>query len=539
MSAGQLLQQNRELAPVAPILPEATREPLPAELKPLEPKPGQMTFVVQQFVFVGNSKMSDEQLQGLVKDLLNKPITFDDLRLATDVVTEFYRERGWLVRAILPQQDITEGTVTIRVIEARLGGIRIDNRSEHVTDERIASWVHARVAQAAELSLDQLDHALLTLNDSPDIAVNHTLQEGDKPGETLLLLTVDDKPRLDGMVSMDSFGDNNSGKVRTSALLNVNGALGMGDQLALFGMYSEGTSYVRFSFTAPVGSKGLRAGVNGSSMTYRVLNQSFQSLNANGYANTGGLEATYPILRSRPANLMTTFNWNYSQFKNWTLNGLNTDQTYDTSVGQIGLTGNLLDNWGGGGLNVGSLVASMGNINRDGGGTYNTNYGAAGSFAKLRYGYNRTQAVNGTLSAYVSVSGQLASKNMDSSEQLYLGGPTSVRAYGAGQGASSQGNLASVELRQSLSYQTVLAAFYDLGNVQTWKSNNLSVNAVDNYYVLQGLGASLSWMGPQGLNLKATWAHRTGALSPSVANQLSQNGGTSLNRLWLNASLSF
>ncbi len=538
-SAGQLLQQNRELEPQPPILPEATRETAPIEYKPLTPKPGQLSFVVKQFVFVGNSKLSNDDLQPVVADFIGKSITFDDLKLVTDAITEVYRERGWLVRVFLPQQDITDGTVTIRIIEARLGGIKIDNRSQYVSDERVEKWVYGRIPKASELSLDQLDHALLTLNDLPDVSVAGTLQEGGQPGETILLLTVTDKPLINGQVAVDNFGDSNSGKVRGSVQLNANGPLGLGDQLTAYGMYSEGNSYGRLGYTLPVGTSGLRLGINGSTMGYRVLNQSFQSLYANGVASTGGVEATYPLLRSRPANLIGILNWTYSQFKNWTINGLNTDQTYDTSVAQFGFSGNLIDGMLGGGLSTASLIGSAGDIGRDAGGQYNNSYGVAGNFAKLRYAANRNQAISESLSVYLGVSGQLASQNMDSSEQLYLGGPMNVRAYGSGQGPASQGNLTTAELRQNLPYQTQLTAFYDMANVQTWKFNNPTANTVNNNYILQGFGASFGWLGPYNFNLKATWAQRTGQLTESVAQYLNQNGGTSPNRFWITASLPF
>ena len=538
-SAGQLLQQNRELEPQPPILPEATRETAPIEYKPLTPKPGQLSFVVKQFVFVGNSKLSNDDLQPVVADFIGKSITFDDLKLVTDAITEVYRERGWLVRVFLPQQDITDGTVTIRIIEARLGGIKIDNRSQYVSDERVEKWVYGRIPKASELSLDQLDHALLTLNDLPDVSVAGTLQEGGQPGETILLLTVTDKPLINGQVAVDNFGDSNSGKVRGSVQLNANGPLGLGDQLTAYGMYSEGNSYGRLGYTLPVGTSGLRLGINGSTMGYRVLNQSFQSLYANGVASTGGVEATYPLLRTRPANIVSILNWTYSQFKNWTINGLNTDQTYDTSVAQFGFSGNLIDGMLGGGLSTASLIGSAGDIGRDAGGQYNNSYGVAGNFAKLRYAANRNQAISESLSVYLGVSGQLASQNMDSSEQLYLGGPMNVRAYGSGQGPASQGNLTTAELRQNLPYQTQLTAFYDMANVQTWKFNNPTANTVNNNYILQGFGASFGWLGPYNFNLKATWAQRTGQLTESVAQYLNQNGGTSPNRFWITASLPF
>ena len=538
-SAGQLLQQNRELEPMPPVLPEAKPKLGPTQIKPLAPEPGQVSFTVKQFKFVGNSKVSDADLQALVKDFLNKPIAFADLTLITDTIAEYYRDKGWLARAIVPQQDITEGIVTIRIVEAKLGGMKIDNQSKRVSNERVEKWIYGRIPQASELSLDELDHAILTLNDLPDVYVTSTLQSGEQPGETILLLTVNDKPLYNGQVAVDNYGDSNSGKVRGSVLANANGPLGIGDLLSAYGMYSEGNSYGRLSYTAPVGTSGLRMGVNGSTMGYRVLNQSFQSLYANGVASTGGVEATYPLLRTRPANVTAITNWTFSQFKNWDINGVNPNQTYDTSVAQFGFSGNLLDGFGGGGLSVASLIASAGDIGRDSESQYEGSYSVAGNFMKLRYAINRNQAITGSLSAYLGVSGQLASKNMDSSEQLYLGGPMNVRAYGSGQGPASQGNLTTVELRQNLPYQTQLVAFYDMANVQTWKFNNTAANSVNNNYILQGFGASFGWVGPYGFNLKAIWAQRTGQLTESVATYLNQNGGTSPNRFWITASLPF
>jgi hemolysin activation/secretion protein len=535
-SAGQLLQQNRELEPTVPLLPDATRNIAPLEVKPSPPPPGQITFVVKRFEFTGNTKIPTADLDRLAAGLINTAITFDDLSILTNAITQYYRERGWLVRAVVPKQDITAGVVRIQLIEAKLGGISIDNRSKRVSNARVEEWIYSRIPRSSELSLDQLDFALLTLNDLPDISVTSSLQSGEKPGDTILVLTVDDKPLLNGQVSVDNYGDANTGKVRTSIFANANGPLGIGDQLSAYGLYSEGNSYGRLSFTAPVGNNGLRMGVNGSTMAYRVLNQSFQSLYANGIAHTGGVEASLPLIRSRPSNLITTFNWNYSDFKNWTIAGVNQDQTYTTSVAQLGLNGNRLDDIWGGGINTGLVTVSGGDISRNINGPYSTYYGVAGSFAKARYAFTRLQSVTDEMSAYVSVSGQWASKNMDSSEQLYLGGPMNVRAYGSGQGAASQGNLTTLELRHALPYQTQVAGFYDIGNVQSWKFNP-AINQVSNNYVLQGAGVSLAWSGPYNLNVKGAFAMRTGGLSPSVTNYLTQNGGISSQRFWVTATL--
>ena len=127
---------------------------------------------------------------------------------------------------------------------------------------------------------------------------------------------------------------------------------------------------------------------------------------------------------------------------------------------------------------------------------------------------------------------------MDSSEQLYLGGPLNVRAYASGQGSASQGQLYTMELRQQLPGPFQLALFYDEGRARTWKFK-LPTHNVDNAYNLRGAGASLSWSGPLGAQVKATWAQRIGQPSASVSSLLMKNGGLDRSRVWLNASIPF
>lgn len=500
--------------------------------------PNAATFFAKRFVFIGNTKVSSETLNTLVAGYLNRPVTFNDLKNAADLIAEYYRAQGLLVKTQIPRQDVTGGVVTIEIMEASLGSIFIDNKSKRVSNTRVEKWIYSAIPRNTSLSLSALDRALLTLNDLPDIQVTSSLQEGGKRGETNVLLTVTDKPLVDGMVGVDNFGQSSTGQNRATANLNINGPLGLGEQVNIYGLHTEGTNYGRVALTAPIGSDGLRVGINGSYLAYRVVNSSFNQLFANGTSSTSGAELTYPIIRSRPANLFLLTNYNYSSFIN-NANSAITSQ-YSTSVFLGGLSGNLLDSFAGGGINSGSLMASGGSVNLNNSPSLSSDVigpQVNGNFTKLRYAANRIQAITPSLSAYLGASGQIANKNLDSSEQLYLGGPYSVRAYATGQGNASQGNLMTFELRQTLPMKLLLTGFYDYANVQTYKTTNFTSAPQNNTYALQGLGSSIGWSGPMGLQIKAIWAMRTGTLPTLVTQSFNGNGGTSSNRFWLTASL--
>ncbi len=502
--------------------------------------PGQREILIKDFRFIGNTKLSEQELQLVVAPYRNKLLTFSQIKALTELIVEYYRQKGWLARALIPTQDVTDGTLTIQIVEAVLGGVRIDNQSKRVSDERVQSWIDRHLPSGASLSLDGLDRAILTINDLPDVSAVGSIQSGKSEGHTDLSLLVTDKPRFDGFVDEDNYGDPSTGMWRTVGSLYVNSPLGFGDQAVIYGLYSEGVTFGRLSYTAPVGRDGLRVGVNGSAMNYRVINRTWDDLRLGGQSQSGGVEASYPILRSRPANLYALGLYSYSNYQN-NSDG-NITNRYKTSVLSAGLSGNLIDGWNGGGTSTGSLIASAGQIILNGSPLQSYNeqtIKTGGNFTKIRYSLNRLQNITQSISGYVSLNGQLANKNMDSSEQMYMGGPLAVRAYAPGQGAASQGSLITAELRFRLPQQFAVSAFYDLASVQALKDTNYPGNAGSNTYLLQGGGLSLAWSAPKNILLRATWAHRTGGLSESVQTYLANNGGLSPNRFWLNASVSF
>ncbi len=512
----------------------------PGSLKEEPPQPSRFKFLVKNFEFSGNHKVLNKTLVELSQSYLNRPITFENLQELTETIILEYHRHGWIVKVILPQQDITNEIVRIQIFEALLGGIHIENKSKRIDTQRVESWIYSSIPLGANLSSTALDRALLTLNDQPDLQVSSSLEQGGAPGETLLLLVITDKPALDAVLGIDNFGQKSTGINRLTASFNVNGPLHIGEQVTYYGLFTSGTRYDRLALTVPLGENGLRIGVNTSYLTYTVTDASFTPLNINGTSSTNGAELTYPLLRSKPTNLYWLFNYNYSGFLNYANNGVTSQ--YSTSVFQSGLYGNRLDNLGGVAINSASLYASNGRVNLNTSpslGTDQNGPGVNGSFNKLHYSVSRQQTVSSSLAILVGASGQVASKNMDSSEQMYLGGPYGVRSYAAGQGNANQANLLSAELIESLPFNFSLSQFYDYANIQTYKQSNFSGAPTENDYSLQGVGTSLGWTGARGLKLKAVWALRVGNLPTSVHETLMNNGGLSSNRFWLNASLPF
>jgi hemolysin activation/secretion protein len=162
--AGTLRQQIERQIPQA----------LPGEKKPLtalppeyKPAPG-LAVTVKQFRFAGNTLLTAEQLVPALASFLNRPLDFAGLQQATAAVSETYRAAGWLVRVYLPRQDITDGVVTLQIVEGIFGKVRLEGTTpSRLTAGRAEATIAAAQQAGQALNAAALDRAMLLLDDLP------------------------------------------------------------------------------------------------------------------------------------------------------------------------------------------------------------------------------------------------------------------------------------------------------------------------------------------------------------------------------------
>ncbi len=521
-------------------LPPRTTPERPAEPAAMPAQSG-VIATVKAFRFAGNTLLSAEQLAPVVAAYLNRPLDYAQLQAAAAAVANAYREAGWIVRAYLPKQDITEGIVTIQIVEAVFGSAHVEGDAAHrVALQQILNTIDAQQKTGQPVNAAALDRALLIADDLPGVIVAGSLREGARERETDLILKLADEPAINGDAALDNTGARSTGRGRLAANLSANSPFGIGDLISASAIVTDGSDYLRLGFTAPLGTNGWRLGANGSALNYRLVAPEFKSLGAKGSSDTVGLEASYPLIRSRLKNLYFNASADHKNFDNQSSGATTTHYKVDTV--NLGLAGNLFDNFGGGGANSASLTLTDGKL--DLGGSPNQAVDAAttrsaGHFTKLRYSVSRQQAVTEKLSGFASLSGQWANKNLDSSEKFYLGGSSGVRAYPSNEGGGAEGQLLTLELRWKLIDNFTLTGFYDHGHVTVNHDNGFHGAAALNGYSLKGAGLSLAWQAGNGPSLKASWARRIGDNPDPTATGNDQDGSLLKDRIWLTASLTF
>lgn len=471
-------------------------------------------FMVKSIRIGGNSEIATPELQALVAGLAGGEHSLAELDAAAARITRYYRARGYVVaRAYIPAQDVKNGVVVIDIIEGRVGQHRIDNRSR-LSDERAYAYL-SQVKDGEVIRGEQIERSLLLLNDTPGVGGSRaTLQPGASVGTSDLIVELNHAALVSGNFEIDNYGNRYTGEYRSSATVNLNSPLRIGDQLTVSGLASgQDLNYGRIAYQFPVASASLRMGAAYFDVRYH-LGKDFSTLSAHGKANSGSVFGVYTFIRSQSSNLTETLTLEKKKLTDY-VDATATVTDKDVRLAKLGLTGNHQDTLGGGGISSADLSVVIGQLTINSPGALAIDQASArsnGRYTRVSCSVSRLQRLTDNNRFYLSFSGQRADKNLDSSEKFSLGGAYGVRAYPQGEGIGDEGYLAILELRHRLTGSAQGILFYDTGSVTINRSPFSP--AAPNTRNLSGTGFGANVM-LVGLQIKASLAWRTGGGQPT------------------------
>ena len=492
-TAGSILRGiERELPqPALPLPgPEKRQQELAA------PAASDVTVHVKKFRLEGVTLLPEAELLAVVQPWLDQTLNLTELTKAADAISQYYQSKGLLAQAFIPPQKIeSDGVVLIKVLEAKLGAVRVEKEGETRFDESmVAKYITYRNPIGEFVKTNTIEEAIYIINEMPGMAVNTELSPGENDGEITLNVKAADTALVTGSLTASNYGSASTGKNQGMANLSLNNPLGIGDQLTFNGFKTQGTNYYQASYSLPVHESGLRVGVSVSDMKYHTVNEFAGSL---GSSKTSGINLSYPLLRSQTTNANITLAYDHKKYLNELTSGVvNSDYKADTWV--LGFSGNHYDGWMGGGISTGSLSITKGKwTNPLWDPTASNNYGqyTDPNYSKFNFSFNRNQQlISDQTVLTASLSGQRAASNLDTVERFFLGGPNGVRAYPSSQGSGDHGAMVNLEIQQQLPEGVIGYVFYDKGWVQQYKSASVyqQVNAnyfkAPNSYSLAGYG---------------------------------------------------
>ena len=391
-------------------------------------------ILVKDFKFDGNLYYSNQELEEVIKEAVNKELVYDQLINVTRAISNHYKANGFLATAFLPPQDINDGVIKIKITEAVLGTIIFDVEEEeklNISKENIRLKLLYKIEDSGVLNIDQLDKNVRNLNKIPGINALAELEEGKNFGETNIKVTAINTETIFGNTLVDNNGSRSSGYNKITNTINIDGLFNMGDRLAFTNVLSgdhhvkdnhEESNYYAVSSTMPVGYNGMLATLRVSKMEYK-LSAPFDSTKPSGYSSEYNLSLNRPLIVSPNFNLNTSFSLGNNKYVNDLGTGNNSDKDVLKSIFNLGFDSR--DERLGGGINYGSFALSLAkNDLTNNLSNYETDQSTSdnnGRNFKGTLNLNRMQKLTDKTNLLVKFNGQLAADNLDGADQFSLG----------------------------------------------------------------------------------------------------------------------
>ena len=493
--AGRILQETRPSGSAAPAISLPPIE-APKEAKPAAPEGSSDSRVqVTQFDFSGNSALSVQVLREALKDFAGKALNFGQLIEAVEAVEARYKQAGYfLAQATLPPQKIRDGAVEISISEGLLGEIRLEGES-HIAADVMFGYLD-KLPKGEPLALLKLERQILLINELAGGRETLDLQAGDKPGSTDVVLAIQPDALISGRLDANNHGAPSTGEYRVGLSLNGNSLFKRGERITFNTMTSDTSGLLVYSLRGdlPLGGDGWRLSASSSRATYS-LGGAFASLDASGSADSLRVGAAYPLIRSRAKNLRLQLEADQNKL-NDNFRASSTALDKQSSGMTLTTSGDWLDGAFGGGANrvdlqLRSATLSLGPTSAalD---AAATGFNTAGGFTKLQLNASRQQSLGRDMSLLSSLSYQTASKNLDSSEKLSLGGPQSLPGFGGGEASGDGGYHLKLSGRWQASPALGLSVYTDYAALKLAQTPLAA--ATTNERILSDFGFGADWL---------------------------------------------
>ncbi len=480
---------------------------------------------IKGFKVVGNDELTDAEIEEVLAPFIGTELNKFDIAQAAAALTAYYNKKGFFdEETTLKPKSIKNGIVTLLVSERHLeaGGISVENKGQRIKSEKVLKLWNSTM-KPGSMKQKEYERALLLTNDFPGVSAKVDLYYGKEDNTDDLVITVTDEDVFNGNIDIDNFGTYFTGETQVGTTLYWNSPSGNGEEIV--GRFITTGKYSNFAYldvSVPVLNYDTRIGASMDYMDYELKYQS-PGEGGDGSAWNANVYVKHPIVRTTDLTVEAEAKYTHTELKDNDLT-VELDHT-KIDKGVLTISGNRSDELLLNGITYFSASLTYGSVkleNPDYKATDALTSNTAGNYTKLNFSIQRLQNLVADLSTKISVEGQWANKNLDTSEKYFLGGPYSAEAYPVGQVAGDNAAVFYADLRYDFykmpwNGDFQLKAFYSYG----WAKLLKDPDAYVAYYGLDGKHNEMS-LQSIGLGFSQTWTDSV-VLRGTVAKQVGDN----------------
>ena len=298
--AAPQLPEPQPAAPAATELsPPAAPAPPPAAAQPLQEAP---RFVLRGIRVEGNTVLDQGAIDAIARPYIGKRVSLADIEQIRRELTMLYVKRGYINSgAIIPDQDVGGGILTIRVVEGRVTNVEVAG-TRWFKPEYFESRLASALRQPFNVKDIETEQQIL-LQDPLVRRLNIDLLPGVEPGQARLHADVLEGNPFSLTAQIANDQSPTVGEVRGQLQGGVRNLLGYGDALSAQYGRSRGINDGSVSYTVPLLSDdtrlNLRYDINGT----LVVNPSLAPLDITSRYSSVSVGVSRSFYRTAEANL--------------------------------------------------------------------------------------------------------------------------------------------------------------------------------------------------------------------------------------------
>lgn len=265
---------------------------------------------ISGFDFIGNSVLSNEQLNQLAQPYLNRAVTFSELLQLRSDITDLYVENGYTTSgAYLPIEenqgiDINAAVVAFRIIEGTVEDTEISG------DERLHRYVRQRLLPAISPALNQpaLEEALRLLQVDPLIKnISANLSAGAEIGSSILSVQVDGTPNFQARIRTDNRRAPSAGSVQRGVQLSAFNLLALGESFNFSYGNTDGSNSFNAGIEIPLNANNGALSFDYGQLNGRIIEEPVSNFDIRTDSSIYALKFQQPLLRAANGNSFEEF----------------------------------------------------------------------------------------------------------------------------------------------------------------------------------------------------------------------------------------
>jgi len=255
-----------------------------------------------------NTAVSEAVLQDAVQGLAGATVSLARIEEVRIDILRRYRDAGFTFASVnaglSPRED---GSVDLifQLVEGFIAEVKLDGDIGPAGTQALRFL--NQLLDQRPISALAIERALLLVSDIPGVTVRGTLRPLDTLPGALQLIARVERRSYSGYVTVDNRGYRLVGPYQGLFVVGANSFSEFGErtELAVFGAQDSTQWFVQGSVEAFLGGSGLRARLYGGGGDTRPSG-SLRDLGYYGQTQVGGGSLTYPLVRSRAANVLLT-----------------------------------------------------------------------------------------------------------------------------------------------------------------------------------------------------------------------------------------